>query len=61
MVEIASGTEHEIPADAVTRDVRAPAAHGPLVPLAFRPHGDAFFLLGDRWAEFSGKPLRLGD
>jgi hypothetical protein len=59
VVEIASGMKHELPADAVTRDVPTPA-RGALVPLAFRPAGDAFYVSSGRWPELTGKALRLG-
>jgi hypothetical protein len=70
VVEVESGREHRLPADAVTRDTPPPAcasrpgdgraaSQGPLLPLAFRPRGDAFFVTSPRWPELAGKALRL--
>jgi len=32
---------------------------GPLVPLAFRPRHDVFYVCAARWPELSGKALRV--
>lgn len=53
------GSEHEIPADTVTREEPAPASRGPYVPLAFRAARDVFYVWSERWPELAGKALRL--
>jgi hypothetical protein len=58
VVEIAGGREHDLPADAVTRD-EAGCAHAPLVPLGFRPEGAVFYVRCERWPELAGKALRI--
>jgi hypothetical protein len=78
VVEIEGASEHELPADTVTRDSppRSPSqalaspgrqaaeaaracAHGPLLPLAFRPRDDVFYVDTARWPDLVGKALRL--
>lgn len=62
VVEIGTGVEHEIPADAATRDAptlaRPSALSGPVVPLVFRPADAAFYLSAIVWPELAGKLLR---
>jgi hypothetical protein len=55
----ADGSEHDLPADTVTRDEPAPGTRGPYVPLAFRPQGDVFYVCSARWSELAGLALRL--
>ncbi|HET9597809.1 MAG TPA: hypothetical protein VFP65_19635 [Anaeromyxobacteraceae bacterium] len=55
VVEIDSGREHELPADAVTRD--SAGAIAPLLPLGFRPRGAVFFVTSQRWPELRGLAL----
>ena len=74
VVEIDSAAEHDLPADTVTRDTppyrtwttgqtgetgRDGRAQGPLLPLAFRPRHDVFYVWAGRWPELSGKALQL--
>jgi hypothetical protein len=71
VVEIDSGREHVLPADTVTCDAPpAPAHHAcaagatsavraPLVPLAFRPRRDVFYVSTGRWPQLAGKSLRV--
>jgi hypothetical protein len=58
VVEIETGYEHELPADTVSRDEPG-GAHGPLVPLGFRPRDCAFYVFSERWPQLAGKPLRV--
>jgi hypothetical protein len=59
VVEIATGIEHELPADVVTRDTHPASPSGPILPLAFRPAGDSFYVTSSRWLSLAGKPVRL--
>jgi hypothetical protein len=59
VIETESCREHELPADAVTRDTEGTRA--PLIPLGYRPLGDVFFVSSQRWPELIGKPLRRTD
>jgi hypothetical protein len=56
VVEVDSGQEHELPADAVTRDHAGALA--PLIPLGFRAHDAVFFVSSQRWPELMDRPLR---
>jgi hypothetical protein len=56
VVEVESGVEYELPADAVTRD--AAGALAPLIPLGFRAPGAVFFVSSRRWPELMDRPLR---
>ncbi len=58
VVEVDGGREHHLPADTVTHDEEG-RARGPLVPLAFRPRHDVFYVRSDRWPGLAGKALRL--
>ncbi len=59
VVEIASGNEHHLPADTVTRDLPSPSLGVPLIPLAYRPLGPVFYVSGARWAQLAGKAVRV--
>ena len=74
VVEVDSAAEHDLPADTVTRDTppcrtwtpdstgepgRDARAQGPLLPLAFRPRHDVFFVSAARWPDLIGKALQL--
>jgi hypothetical protein len=60
VVEVESGREHRLPADAVTRDASRPVrSQGPILPLAFRPRAEAFYVTSARWPDLAGKALRL--
>ncbi len=62
VVEVGTGTVHELPGDAATRDARTLAyfsyPSGAVVPLVFRPADDMFYVAGDRWPELTGKLVR---
>ena len=73
VIEVDSGKAHRLPADAVTRDTPRPPpgapwpghvgggrSQGPLLPLAFRPRSERFYVASSRWPELAGKALRLG-
>lgn len=66
--EVESGSEHLLPADTVTRDtpqaVGPPRSdggpsQGPILPLAFRPRDDTFYVTAARWPGLQGKALRV--
>ena len=59
VVEIDSRSEHELPADTVTRDEVATGSSGPYIPLAFRVRRDVFYICSERWPELTGKALLL--
>ena len=59
VIEIVSGTERVLPADAVTRALRTPSPYCPVVPLGFRAPGDTFFVSSERWPDLDGKALRV--
>ncbi len=59
VVEIDSRSEHDLPADTVTRDEAASGARGPYIPLAFRVRRDVFYIYSARWPELAGKALLL--
>jgi hypothetical protein len=59
VVAVDGGGEHALPADAVTRDEPAAGINGPYIPLAFRLHGDVFYVSGARWPELEGMALSL--
>lgn len=54
-----SCSEHDLPADTVTRDEAASGARGPYIPLAFRVRRDVFYICSARWPELAGKALLL--
>jgi hypothetical protein len=62
VVEVGTGTVHELPGDAATRDARTLAyfayPSGAVVPLVFRPADAMFYVSGDRWPELTGKLVR---
>jgi hypothetical protein len=69
VIEVETGAEYELPADAVTLEAAsardgAPAAaerpgHVALLPLAFRGRDAVFYLGGHRWPALEGRPLRV--
>jgi len=74
VVEVDSAAEHDLPADTVTRDTppyrtrttdqtresgRDGRAQGPLLPLAFHPRHDVFYVSAGRWPDLIGKALQL--
>jgi hypothetical protein len=74
VVEVDNAVEHDLPADTVTHDAppgrpcptdrRAEygsegGAQGPLLPLAFRPRRDVFYVWSERWPDLIGKALEL--
>ncbi len=64
VVEVGTGTVHELPGDAATRDARTLAyfsyPSGAVVPLVLRPADAMFYVAGDRWPELTGKLVRRG-
>jgi hypothetical protein len=71
VIEVETGAEHELPADAVTLDAASahegapsaaapePPAHVAILPLAFRARDAVFYLAGHRWPALEGRPLRV--
>jgi hypothetical protein len=59
VVEIDSRSEHDLPADTVTRDEAASGSSGPFIPLAFRVRRDVFYICSARWPGLAGKALLL--
>ncbi|BDG03378.1 hypothetical protein [Anaeromyxobacter oryzae] len=59
VLEVESGREHALPADAVTVDEPVREGCGPLVPLGFRSRDDVFYVRHERWPELEGRALRV--
>jgi hypothetical protein len=61
VVEVETGENHALPADAVTYDTPPSerTRRGSLVPLGFRSRSDVFYVRNCRWPELAGRALRV--